>query len=304
MDWDELRYTLAVARAGNLTGAAVALGVTRTTVGRRLAAAEARLGVRLFDRTLDGLVATAAGAELVAGAEAVEGEVSAAEGRLRGRDDELRGGLRVSTLDVLWVGFTDVFATFVARYPSVVLDVQISNAFASLRRREADVALRLSNDPGDGLHGRRVGEMHFAVYAARALVERVGADAPLQGYPWISNDERSPTPWLDAWLARHAPGARVAFRTDDYVVLRRAVSAGIGVHFVPCFEGDGDPGLVCLGNPLREEARGIWALTLPELRTNRRVRAFLDHCAEEFGRHRAALMGNAADPSCASLTTA
>ena len=72
MDWDELRYTLAIARAGNLTGAAVALGVTRTTVGRRLAAAEARLGVRIFDRTPEGLVATAAGAELVSAAEAVE----------------------------------------------------------------------------------------------------------------------------------------------------------------------------------------------------------------------------------------
>jgi len=79
-------------------------------------------------------------------------------------------------------------------------------------------------------------------------------------------------------------------------VLRRAVSAGIGVHFLPCFEGDADAGLVCLGNPLREEARGIWALTLPELRTSRRVRAFLDHFAEEFGRHRAALTGSAYDP--------
>jgi DNA-binding transcriptional LysR family regulator len=73
--------------------------------------------------------------------------------------------------------------------------------------------------------------------------------------------------------------------------MRRAVGAGVGVHFLACFDGDRDPGLVSLGHRLTEEARGLWVLTLPDLAANRRVRAFMDHCVAAFAPHRAALAG-------------
>lgn len=184
-----------------------------------------------------------------------------------------------------------MFASFVERHPAVRLTVHVGDELVSLRRREADVVLRLSNDPGDGLKGRVLGRLQFEVYGARGLVERVGRDAPLQAFPWVSNDERSPTPWLDRWLETAAPGARVALRTDAWRVIRRSVSMGIGVHFLACADGDRDPGLVSLGRRLTGEARALWALTLPELAPNRRVRAFLDHCAEGFADHRAAMEG-------------
>jgi DNA-binding transcriptional LysR family regulator len=291
MDWDDLRYVLAVSRAGTLAGAATRLGVTRTTVGRRLDAIEARLGVRLFDRTPDGLRPTPAGAELAATGEHVEGEVHSAEGRILGRDADLRGALRVSTTEVVYRSFADVFASFIDRYPGILLTIQLSNTQVSLRRREADVALRLSNDPGDALVGRRLGTMQAEIYAARSLAARVGLGAPLAAWPWISNDERSPAPWLDAWLAANAAGARIVLRTDDYLALRTALSLGIGVHFLPCFDGDADPALVSLGHRLTDEARGLWALTLPELTSNRRVRAFLDHCATAFATRRGLIDG-------------
>lgn len=295
MSWEDLHLVLTLARARTLQQAGIRLGVARTTVARRLAAAEERLGTRLFDRTPDGLVPTAAGAELVEAAERLEDEVLAVEGRLRGRDAELRGRLRVSTLELAWDCFTDVFASFVERHPAVALTVHVGDEMVSLRRREADVAIRLSNDPGDGLVGRRLGQMQFQVYGARSLVERVGRDAPLSAFPWISNDERSPTPWLDRWLATAAPGARVALRTDAWRVIRRAVGAGVGVHFLACVDGDRDPTLISLGHRLTEEARGLWVLTLPELASNRRVRAFMDHCVTTFALHRAALAGEGDD---------
>ena len=111
MDWDDARYVLAIHRGKTLSAAAVTLGVTRTTVGRRLQSAEARLGVRLFDRTETGLAATAAGEELADTAERVETEIQLAEGKLLGRDAELRGRLRVSTVDFVFAGFPDVFAS-------------------------------------------------------------------------------------------------------------------------------------------------------------------------------------------------
>ncbi len=292
MAWDDLRYVLALRRAGNLTGAARELAVARTTVGRRLREVEQRLGVRLFDRTPEGLVPTAAGAELAEAAEGIEGEVLTAEGRLLGRDAELQGGLRVSTLDFVFGGFAEVFASFLERYPRVDLTVCASTEQVSLARREADVALRLANEPGGDLVGRRLVRLQFEVYAARSLAERVGLETPLSEWPWLDADERSGNRWLETWRASHAPGARVAFRTPDYGVMRRALGQGMGVHFLPCFDGDADPTLVSLGHRLTEPVRHLWVLTLPDLRHNRRIRAFMDHCYEAFEPYRqAALVG-------------
>lgn len=277
MDWDDLRYVLAISREKTLSGAAAQLGVTRTTVGRRLKEAESRLGVRLFDRSDEGLAATAAGEELANTALQLEEQIQLTEGRLRGRDAELRGRLRVSTVDFVFAGFTDVFSTFVRRYPGVDMTVNVTNEPVSLVRRDADVALRIGNSPADRLLGRRVGRLQFEAYAARSLVERVGARATLADFPWIHNDERSDGRWLDQWLAKHAPGAKVVFRSDDFAVRRLALAAGIGAHFLPCFDGDADSTLVRIGARLSEEARDLWVLTLPELRNNSRIRAFMDH---------------------------
>lgn len=66
MDWDDLRYVLAVADAGSLAGAARTLGVNHTTVLRRIGAFEQRLGLRLFERLPTGYMLTAGGEELIA----------------------------------------------------------------------------------------------------------------------------------------------------------------------------------------------------------------------------------------------
>jgi len=295
VEWDDLRYVLAIYRGKTLSAAASGLGVTRTTVGRRLKEMEDRLGVRLFDRTGDGLTATSAGEELANTAAHLEEQIHVTEGRLRGRDAALRGRLRVSTVDFVFAGFPGVFSSFVQRYPGVDMTVNVTNDAVSLVRREADVALRIGNSPADRLLGRRVGRLQFEAYAARSLVERVGPGAPLAEFPWLHHDERSDGRWLDGWLAKNAPGAKVAFRSDDYAVRRRALSMGIGVHFLPCFDGDADPSLVRIGVRLSEEARDLWVLTLPELRNNSRIRAFMDHVHGALAPHQHALEG--LDPS-------
>ncbi len=287
MDWDDLRYVLALSRAGTLAKAAEALAVTHTTVGRRLRTIEAGLGVRLFDRTPNKFVLTPAGQDLATTAERVEVDVLAAETRVRGRDEKLRGSLRVSTMDMLFCGFSDVFASFVKRYPHVDLTVTTPLAKVSLTRREADVALRMTNEPPEHLVGRKVGRVHFAVYAAESLVAEVGEGAALAAYPWIGWDDRLDTRWFDGWLAERAPGARVVIRFDDSGRAReRAVRDGIGAHFMACFEGDALPGVVRISERLEPFARDLWLLTLRDLRRTSRVRAFMDHVTDSFANRR------------------
>ncbi len=282
LDWDSFRTVLEVARHGTLTRAAAGLGVTRTTVGRHLNHIETTLGVPVFHRTPNGLELTTAGQELVDTARRVETELLASEGRALARDPSLSGKLRVSVMDMVFTGFADVFASFVASHPGVELTVCTSDVYVSLSRREADVAIRLGNAPGDHLVGRRVRRVEFELYASRALAERVGLDRPLSGWPWLGWDTQQDSTVLDNWLATHAPGARVVMRFSSVEVAHRCIRQGIGILFLPTFLGEPDPALVSLGVQLDGQGRDLWLLTLPELTGTPRVRAFLDHVYGAF----------------------
>lgn len=290
LDWDDLRYVLALSRDRSSSRAGDRLGVSHTTVTRRLRAIEEALGVRLFDQTPQGFVPTGAGRDVAEVAERMEGELLSLEGRVLGGDQRLEGRLRVATMDLLFRGYQGAFASFVTRYPSVQLTVTASNTEVSFTRREADVALRLTNTPPEYLVGRKVARVDFAVYAQRALVERMGPGATLEDYPWIAWDEQRPDMgWLDGWLAANAPRARVAVRVDfPMLALRELVASGIGVHFLSCLEGDADPALERIGPVDPRHSRDVWLLTLPELKGTSRIRAFMDHMEDALGAPRPA----------------
>lgn len=279
MNWDDLRFVLALSRHRSHNQAAAHLKATHTTVGRRLRALEVALGTRLFDRTPDGYVPTSTGAEVAAAAERVEGELLALEARVLGGDARLQGKLRVTTMDIFFRRYHAAFRSFIERHPDVELTLICSDEEASLTRREADVALRLTNKPPENLVGRKVARVEFAIYGQRDLVARLKrARGGLAAFPWLHWDERLDPRWLDEWLGRRAPGARIALRVDvASLALREIVAAGIGVHFLATFEGDSDPRLARIGSVDPAYSRDLWLLTLPELRGTTRVRAFLDH---------------------------
>ncbi len=292
MDWDDLRFVLAVHREGTLARAALRLGVTHTTVGRRLKAMEGGLGVRLFDRTPDGFVATSSGQDLADVAAQIEVDVLSAQGRVLGQDSKLPGPLRVSTMDIFFSGFPEIFQSFVDRYPSIDLTVTTEIERVSLTRREADVVLRLTNAPPEYLVGRRLGRVQFAVYAARSLVERIGEDAPLGHFPWLGFEDPQVQRWLRGWQTEHAPEALTVLSLDENSRVRMsAMCAGIGVSLAPCFEADAYPELVRASPIQGAFAHDVWLLTMRELRGTSRIRAFMDHVTEAFVARRRALAG-------------
>jgi len=282
MQWDDLRHVLALSRHRTLSDAARELGVARTTVGRRIQALETRLGVKLFDAHPEGMVATAAGLELADAAARIEVEVSAVESRVEGRDTALIGPLRIATIDALYECYGDLFTAFAEQHPDVELSVFASDDAVSLRRREADIAIRMQEAPTGTLIGRRLAEVEFGAFAAPALVER-HRGVPLAELPWLRFEGADDDRGLDAWYDRDARGAPVAMRFNSYAVMREAVRSGVGVHYLPMFDARRFPELVSLG-PSPRPTRSLWALTLQDLRSNSRVRAFLDHIAGAFPR--------------------
>ena len=144
--WDDLRYVLAVAEAGSLAAAARTLGVSHTTVLRRVGGFEAGLGLRLFERLPTGYALTAGGEELVAAARSIDGIVTALERKLASQDLRLVGTLRLTTTDTLMASvLPPVLAAFRAEHPGIGLEIG-SNLMANLTKRDADGG----DPPGEG----------------------------------------------------------------------------------------------------------------------------------------------------------
>src|SRR5262245_26106513 len=190
LEWDDLRYVLAVADAGSLAGAARHLGVNHTTVLRRIGAFEQRLGLRLFERLPTGYVLTAGGEELIAAARQIDGTVTRLERKLAGQDLQLSGPLRVTTTDTLMGSILpEILAEFRAAHPGIHIEVALSNLMFNLTKRDADVAIRPANDPPETLVGRRVGRIAFAIYASPRYLARRRKTDDLAAHQWVGPDD-------------------------------------------------------------------------------------------------------------------
>jgi DNA-binding transcriptional LysR family regulator len=140
VDWDDLRVFLAVSERGSISGAAKFLNVNHSTVLRRLASLEKRLGARLFDRLPDGYEMTAQGEELRNQLRGVSEQIEAAQRSLRGRDLRLSGAIRITTTDTLMRGLLMPYlAEFRDLNPAIQIEIAVNNTFLSLSRREADL---------------------------------------------------------------------------------------------------------------------------------------------------------------------
>jgi DNA-binding transcriptional LysR family regulator len=193
IDWDDLRYVLAVAEHGSLAAGARALGVNHTTVLRRINAFESAQAVRLFERLPTGYALTAGGEELLAAARQMGDVVTALERRLAGQDLRLEGNLRATTIDTLMVSvLPTILAAFRAAHPGVQIEISVSNTIANLTRRDADAAIRRTEDPPETLVGRRVAGVAFALYAARDSEFPEGM--PLDELPWVAPDDPGSSP--------------------------------------------------------------------------------------------------------------
>lgn len=291
-NWDDLRYLLAVARHGSLSAAARVLGVNHSTVLRRVTALEQAMGAQLFDKLPGGYVLTAAGDEMTRVAQRVEEEMAAANRLLSGQDAQLRGTVRVTTIDIVALHVLPRhLAAFHDRYPDLRVDLMTAEASLSLTRREADVAIRSTNRPPDNLVGRAVSDLAFAVYGAADYLARAGGGADLAAHRWVDLDESFAHTAIGLWLRHTHPTARVVQRVNSVALAVEAVRAGAGLGLLPCGLAGRDPSLHRLSPPVPGVGSALWLLTHEDLRHMGRVRAFLDFMAAAFAEERPLLEG-------------
>ena len=269
MDWNDLRYVLAVSRAGTLAAAARRLRVDQTTVARRLAEAERALGACLFERVDGSLRPTRVGEAAIFQAERVEQEVEVLERGIGGADARVAGSVRLTAVPVLVNRLlVPASAALQAAHPGLRLELIADSRNASLTRREADIALRFARpDSGRDVLARRIGHVGYALYGPRRRAKTL---------PWLTYDESFAHLPQARWIEQARGGEPVApLALSDAEAIAAAVRAGLGKSLLPCFAADRDPGLRRLGDRV-VLTRELWLLTHAAMRHQARIAAVID----------------------------
>lgn len=295
MNWDDLRYILAVAQSGSLTRAARALAVDHTTVGRRVEAAEQALGLKLFARTRSGYVATADAERLLGEMRAVEDAVIALERAAHARKSTLDGVVRVTAPETFGSAYlAPRLAQLHHEHPRLGVSLNVTGAVLDLGRREAEVAVRMFRTPQEDLAVRRMGAVRYGLYASREYLSRrpLRGVSELRDHPLLSSEAftRSKRPSaVDArWLAKLCPDARPVLVCDVSLALLAACKASAGVALLPRYLGDADPSLERLAAP-DAPAEPVWLTVHKDMRDMALVRTVLDFLATAMTRDAALL---------------
>lgn len=288
MNWDDLKVVLCVAEAKTLAGAARALAKDATTVGRRIAAIEAALRVRLFDRVSTGFVPTEAGHRVIDLAERVKRDTQALQNEIEGSDDRIDGPVRLSGLDAVFNHLViPKLPRLLARYPGLEITFSSNLAFADLSQREADIALRSREPRHPDSVGRRLGMLAQGAYAATTA--QVDRRPKLIGLPRDYDGSHYARVLADSF-----PDGRIAARAGTESHIHELVRAGVGIGVLDCFVGDMDPALRrVLPNPVWTQT--AWSEVHVSMARAPRIRAVMDFLQDIFTENSDLLLGRRAD---------
>ena len=287
MDWDDLRFVLAIARAGALSGAARKLGVNQTTVGRRLTALEKRLGAALFFRTRSGFRLTEAGEAVLAPIEAMETAAMTLAENVGAELQSPTGLVRIASMP--WIFsylLVPAVPSFVRRYPGIEIHGIADLRERSLSDREAELALRFEMQPRGRERSFEIAAVPYAVYAPKG--------AKTEALPWIGSavdsGDYAPEEWVNTMVEDGTE--RMCFRSNDAGIMYRAACAGVGKGLLPEILAENDPALVRLSGPEPEIVRQLHVLVHPDVERFARLKAVIGWLREALA---VALMPAAVD---------
>lgn len=275
LQWDDVRYFLALARLGSLSAASRSLDVEHSTVARRVEALERALGLRLFDRLPRGWTLTTEGEALVVQAKGLEDQAIAFSRAALGVAS-LAGTVRISAPPMTASHFlAPRLATLREAWPDIDLELIGESRDADLAHGEVDLALRLARPTAAGLAARALGRMGSGLYASPAHAVR-----PPQEWVFLGYDRSLGQVAQHTWLEGIADGRRFVLRSNDLAVLYQACRAGLGIALLPHFLARSDTALVAVPCDNAPPPRSLWLVVHPDVRRSPRVRAVADSLAE------------------------
>jgi DNA-binding transcriptional LysR family regulator len=273
-DWDDLRFFLAVARAGRLTAAARQLEADHTTVSRRISALEASLKAKLFERSPQGYTLTEQGERLLKHAETMETQALAVASELGGADLALSGTVRIGAPDGIGTYFlAPELGALAERHPGLTLQLVALPRTFSLSKREADIAVTLEQPTEGRLVSRKLTDYRLRLYASKDYLARHGPVTELGDLTgktlvtYVADLLYSPV--LDYFAGLEKYTAR-RFECASVVAQAEAVRAGIGIGILHDYAVRQFPELEVV-LPEVSYLRTYWLVTHADVRNLRRV---------------------------------
>ena len=278
LNWNDLRYILAIERGRTLRGAAQLVGADETTVSRRLKALQILLGDELFWRQRDGTYTpTDLGMAVAARASDMESQIDQISELLSNHKLQVAGLVRLTSVPMVINRWLVRYASdILQRHPGLTLDLIPDSRDFDLNLREADIALRLSRPRTGGSNTleRRIGQLHFAVFASRSV-----SSTELEALPWIGYDESMSYLPQAQWIekAAWAPGQSFSgLRVLDMEIALEATLAGVGRTLLPIPIARAVSGLIRVGSDTTVLSREVWLLTHRSQKQLSRVKVVTD----------------------------
>ncbi len=295
MNWDDLKYFLAVSRAGSVRAAAIKLEVNHATVSRRINTFEASLGERLFERSAKGYLLTALGESIIQEAVHLEERLSAIERRVEGKNNKQSGEIRITMPDLLIPDLLmAALAEFCQLYPLIDIEIIDSAEVLNLANREADVAFRVCSEPPEYLIGRKLAVIHRACYMAKSLLPMLEVDGWLAQQNWIGWTGKLRRPI--GKIAREYPRFDSKHKIMSGFLQAKACQHGMGIAILPCLFADNAPELVRVPPYTSEAKYDLWILHHPDLRNNTKIQTFVRFMTKHIMNKRALIEGEQFTP--------
>ncbi|PSL17353.1 LysR family transcriptional regulator [Shimia abyssi] len=247
-NWDDMRFVLAVADTGTVSGAARRLGVNHATVLRRVAAFENRHGVDVFERTSKGYRVNAEYVHIIEAARDVGNAVKSVEHLMSGTQAPLVGTVRISSTDSFCqVVLPPIIGAFHNAVSGIKIAMISTNAYSNFSQSHADIAVRPAQGLSDDMVGDVAARLGFGVYAVDPAPETwLGLSGPL-----VRSNAAN-------WMSENVPAERIVGAADSFMVLATLARLGMGRAVLPCSVGDAVPELCRLDSPGELISVPIW----------------------------------------------
>jgi DNA-binding transcriptional LysR family regulator len=285
LNWDDMRFFLALCRTHSFVAAAGELKVTHTTVSRRISALESALQTQLFQRTEKGCQITPAGEALLPYAEQLESTAISLEERVAGKDNQLSGCVRIGTPDGIGNGYLAArLSQFQNQHPALEVELIPVPMYYSLSKREIDILITVTRPQKGNRIARKLTSYKLGLFATGEYLggrPAIHTSEDLRGQRFIGYIDDLLFDQDLNFLDEFYPGVRPHFRTSTVIAQMTAVLAGSGIGVIPFFMAHGEAKLTQVLPDLAIE-RGYWLQINPDAKDIARVRTTIDFVVNQI----------------------
>ena len=285
-NWDDLKFFLALAKEKRLQRAATLINSNHTTIYRRINQMEEKYEVKLFESTPEGYYLTQAGEELYEKLKGLEEKMDEVFSSIQGLENKLKGRILITTTHSIASTFLPkILIKFQQNWPELLIDLKVSNQFYNLTKREADIAIRPSNDVPLHLIGRKLGKINFGMYASKKYVKKHITKknflTNLNDYNYVTLDDSlehlKSKKWLDAKLIDDSK----IYKVDNLTVMAKMCDDGLGIGLMPHYFAQNYKNLELNYMPDEFIGNDLWVLTQKNMSRVPKIKTCTDFlCAE------------------------